>query len=58
MNVHRLVALVSATALVGLMGVAAQASVFAAPHPKSAKVFVKTSLREKVKNAEIDGCGG
>ncbi len=55
MSIHRLVALVSATVLLGLLG-AAQASVFA--HPQKPLPPSVQSLREKVQNANIDGCGG
>lgn len=54
MTVHRFVALVSATTLVGLLGVA-QASNFATPTKREAAAA--TSLREKVRNADVRGCG-
>ena len=57
MNRHRLVALVSATVLVGLLGVA-QASNFAAPSAKTAKSTATAALRAKVQSAKINGCGG
>ena len=55
MSIHRLVALASTTVLVGLLG-AAQASNFAKPEKKAAAA-VAQSLREKVQNADIQGCG-
>ncbi|GEM_PF-6084360 len=58
MSLHRLVALVSATALVGLLGAAASASNHAPFRPRAAKVVAPPTLREKVRNAHIDGCGG
>lgn len=57
MNVHRSIALVSASLLVGLLGVA-QASNFAPPASrKVAKSAPVASLREKIRNANINGCG-
>jgi hypothetical protein len=57
MSLHRMVALVSALSLVGLFGLAsrAEASNFSRPRSKSAVTLA--SLREKVKNADIEGCG-
>ncbi len=56
MSFHRLVALVSTAALVGLLGIA-EASNNNAPR-KAPKVMVEKALREKVRNANIEGCGG
>lgn len=64
MSLHRLVAFVSAASLVGLFGFASQAeaSNFKAPEAsKPAKVSRLSStatLREKIRNVDIDGCGG
>jgi len=57
MSLHRMVALVSALSLVGLFGLAsrAEASNFAPPSAKHAVTL--ENLREKVKNADIEGCG-
>ena len=57
MSVHRLIAVFSASALVGLLGIA-QASNFAPPARTTPKVAVEAGLREKVQSADIDGCGG
>lgn len=57
MNVHRAVAVFSASALLGLLGIA-QASNFAPPSKKAPKAVVETGLREKVQKANISGCGG
>lgn len=54
MSIHRLVAAVSATVLIGLLG-AAQASNFARPAKETATVH--QTLREKIENANIEGCG-
>jgi hypothetical protein len=56
MSLHRMVALVSAAALIGLFGLAsrAEASNFSRPEAKSTTV---ESLREKIKNADLPGCG-
>lgn len=58
MSLHRLVALVSATALVGLLGAAASASNNTPVVRKAAPKAVAPTLREKVRSADIDGCGG
>ena len=59
MSLHRLVALSSVTALVGLLGAAASASNHVPFQPKATKkVVAPPTLREKVRNAHIDGCGG
>ena len=57
MSLHRLVAVVSAAVLCGLLGIA-QASNFATPAKKAPKLVVEPGLREKVRNADIEGCGG
>ena len=52
-----MVALVSALSLVGLFGLAsrAEASNFSRPQAKHAVTL--EGLREKVRNADIEGCG-
>lgn len=57
MSLHRMVALVSALSLVGLFGLAsrAEASNFSRPQAKHAVTL--EGLREKVRNADIEGCG-
>lgn len=58
MNVHRAVAVFSASALLGLLGIA-QASNFAPAATKNIpKVIVESGLREKVQRADVHGCGG
>lgn len=56
MSFHRLVALVSATAFVGLLGLASRAEASNFARPKS-KTNVIQELRQKVHNADIQGCG-
>lgn len=56
MSFHRLVALVATTALVGLLGMAEASNAYAPRH--ASKVTVEHVLREKIKNANIQGCGG
>lgn len=69
MSPHRLVAVLSLTALVGLMGFAsrADASSFAPPAMTKPVSGAKTTIvkretienvREKVQKADVDGCGG
>ena len=55
MSVHRLIALIATMALVGLLGMAQANN--NAPTPQK-KVVVEAGLREKIRNADIDGCGG
>lgn len=56
MSLHRLVALVATASLVGLLGIA-QASNFA-PLRKATKTVVESGLRERIRDAHVDGCGG
>lgn len=57
MSLHRVVALVSAFSLVGLFGLASRAEASNFSRPQAKKSVAIESLREKVKNADIQGCG-
>ena len=57
MSLHRMVALVSALSLVALFGIASRAEASNFSRPQSKHAVILENLREKVKNAEIEGCG-
>jgi hypothetical protein len=57
MSLHRMIALVSALSLVGLFGLASRAEASNFSRPQSKYAVTLESLREKVKNADIEGCG-